>query len=227
MSEEELYQEIFDAIMSRQLPPGTKLTEVTLCEIFGVKRNALRKVLSQLASKKMVELHFNRGAFVATPTVDEARDTFEVRRVLETAVVAKMAGQSPKPQLGTLRNLVKEERQCFHDKDYPGWVRRSLDFHNRLVELSGNQVMVEYVQNLVLRYPLISALYDPRSSNCCSFDEHDAILDAIESGNATLAVQCMTSHLGMVEHKLNLMGAEPAVSLEHVFRSRTVQTQPD
>ncbi len=217
MTEEQLFEAVFDAILSRRLPPGTKLTEAALCEIFGVKRNAIRKVLTQLASKKMVDLQFNRGAFVASPTVEEAQDIFEVRRVLEAGLATKLAQMQPPPQLGHLRELVRQERQYFVDKDYPHWVRHSLEFHIQLAKLAGNDVMSDYVQDLVYRAPLISALYDPRSSNCCSFDEHDAILDAIGSGNAELAAESMSSHLAMVEHKLNIIGTEAPVSLEQVF----------
>ena len=165
LSDDALYQEIFDAIIARRLPPGSKLTEATLCEIFGVKRNTVRKALAQLAAKKMVDLHFNRGAYVASPTEEEARDIFEVRRVREAYLVATLAARPVRPDLSAIRDGVRQERDSFLHQDFPGWIRRSLDFHTHLVRLSGNQVMADYVEDLVYRAPLISALYDFATSS--------------------------------------------------------------
>ena len=222
LSDDALYQEIFDAIIARRLPPGSKLTEATLCEIFGVKRNTVRKALAQLAAKKMVDLHFNRGAYVASPTEEEARDIFEVRRVLEADLVATLAARPVRPDLSAIRDGVRQERDSFLHQDFPGWIRRSLDFHTHLVRLSGNQVMADYVEDLVYRAPLISALYDPMS-NCCSFDEHDAILDSIASGDARRASEQMSAHLQLVEHKLTsrASGHSHDTVLEQVFRPAT------
>lgn len=220
LSDDALYQEIFDAIIARRLPPGSKLTEATLCEIFGVKRNTVRKALAQLAAKKMVDLHFNRGAYVASPTEAEARNIFEVRRVLESDLAASLAGRAVRPDLSPIRELVRQERDSFLKQDFPGWIRRSLDFHTHLVRLSGNQVMADYVEDLVYRAPLISALYDPMS-NCCSFDEHEAILESIARGDACRASEQMAAHLQLVEHKLTsrVSGHSHDPVLEQVFRS--------
>ena len=54
--------------MSQRLAPGTKLPEATLCELFGVGRSVVRKVLQKLAHDHIVQLRPNRGAIVAVPT---------------------------------------------------------------------------------------------------------------------------------------------------------------
>ena len=84
-----IYERIWTAIVDHSLPPGTKLTEDRLGEIFGVGRTRIRQVLFQLAHEGVVTLQHNRGAFVAQPSVREAREVFEARRAIEWAVIAR------------------------------------------------------------------------------------------------------------------------------------------
>ena len=67
IDESEIVERIFEAVMEQRLPPGTKLSESALCDAFGVGRMRIRRTLLLLASREVVELHANRGAFIAYP----------------------------------------------------------------------------------------------------------------------------------------------------------------
>ena len=86
---ESIVARIAEAIAAHKLPPGTKLGEEALGEIFGVSRTKIRQALFQLAGDKLVTLIPGRGAFVAQPSVREAREVFEARRVIESSIVAR------------------------------------------------------------------------------------------------------------------------------------------
>ncbi|BAN95134.1 hypothetical protein E05_03680 [Plautia stali symbiont] len=83
--DEPIYQALLNAIVEHQLPPGSKLPEEALSEVFGVSRTGIRKVLQRLAAVQMITLSPRRGAQVATPGVEEARDIFATRSLLECA----------------------------------------------------------------------------------------------------------------------------------------------
>ncbi len=74
--DEPIYQALMSAIVEHQLPPGSKLPEEALAEVFGISRTGIRKVLQRLAAVQMIVLTPKRGAQVATPSVDEAQDIF-------------------------------------------------------------------------------------------------------------------------------------------------------
>ncbi|EPN68539.1 GntR family transcriptional regulator, partial [Pseudomonas syringae pv. actinidiae ICMP 19101] len=74
-----VYEHIFDAILEQRLAPGTKLSEEALGEIFGVSRTIIRRALSRLGHEGVVLLRPNRGAVVASPSVEEARQVFFAR----------------------------------------------------------------------------------------------------------------------------------------------------
>jgi len=91
MSEEDILRQIEQAILDHRLPPGTKLKEVQLTEIFGVKRGTIRKVLTRLANSRLVVQTPNRGASVAKPSAEEGRHLFATRRAIEGAIVETLA----------------------------------------------------------------------------------------------------------------------------------------
>src|SRR5215208_6073563 len=72
-----IFQRILGAILEHRLPPGTKLGEEKLAAVFGVSRTQVRQALARLTHDRIVTLIANRGAFVSSPTVDEAREVFE------------------------------------------------------------------------------------------------------------------------------------------------------
>ena len=80
--EKVIVDRIFSAVMEQRLAPRTKLAEATLCRTFGVGRMRVRRALLLLGSQGIVELHSNRGAYVACPSPEEAREVFEARRII-------------------------------------------------------------------------------------------------------------------------------------------------
>ena len=90
------------AIHEHRLPPATKLGEDELGEAYGISRTVVRAALHALSHRRLVELRRNRGAFVAQPSVREAREVFEARALLEprTAPVRAAPTDGPMPRPG-------------------------------------------------------------------------------------------------------------------------------
>jgi DNA-binding GntR family transcriptional regulator len=78
-SDAPVYDAIYEAVMEHRLAPGARLTEASLCEIFGVSRAVVRMALLRLSHDRIVTLIPNRGAAIARPSVRETRDVFELR----------------------------------------------------------------------------------------------------------------------------------------------------
>ena len=89
LSDAEMYERVISAILDHKLPPGTKLVEDKLASAFGVSRTRIRPVLVRLANEQVVTLTPNRGATIAQPTEQEAREVFEVRRLIEPSLVER------------------------------------------------------------------------------------------------------------------------------------------
>ena len=190
-----IYNAIVDAILNRQLTPGTRLIEAPLCQAFGVTRGVLRRVFVKLAHDKVIEIQPNKGAFISRHSVEETKEVFEARSMLEIATVKKLAQKSKTLQLNALRVLVDQEEQERKSGHWGEWIKLSGAFHLKLIEANQNSIMTNYLQTLIARTSLLIGLYEIPKYNNCSADEHRAILDAIEQGNEELASSLMEAHL--------------------------------
>ena len=142
---EAIAERIRAAILEHRLAPGAKLTEAQLCEVFGVKRGPIRQALAQLATDRLVDLEPNRGAFVASPSLQEVHEVFEMRRIIELAVVEKICSGHGMRRLKSIGSMIGRERKAFETRDFPAWIRLSGEFHTELASLTGNAVLCEDV----------------------------------------------------------------------------------
>jgi DNA-binding GntR family transcriptional regulator len=195
---------ITTAIIERRLMPGTKLVEQQIADIFGVSRTLVRQALNQLSRDRLVLLQPARGAFVAKPSVQEARQVFEVRAMLEAAMVKQLCAVITDAQIAELRQHVRCEAQAVARTDVSGRTRLLADFHVVLARMLGNQVLAEMLEDLLTRSSLIALMYQSSHSAEHSQEEHVAIVDALERRDARAAVRLLESHLGNVERNLRL-----------------------
>ena len=132
---EAIAERIRTAILEHRLAPGAKLTEAQLSDWFGVKRGTIRQALAQLATDKLVDLEPNRGAFVASPTLQDVHEVFEMRRIIELAVVERLATGPGAKRLKGVAALIDKERKAFERHDFAAWIRLSGEFHTALATL--------------------------------------------------------------------------------------------
>src|SRR5688572_18357520 len=84
-------EQLRDAIIDRRLAPGVKLSEAEVGALFDVSRTVVRAALQMLSFEGLVRTERNRGAFVANPTPEEARQVFDSRRLIEPALALDAA----------------------------------------------------------------------------------------------------------------------------------------
>lgn len=199
-----IVESITSAIVERRLMPGTKLSEQKLADIFKVSRTIVRQALNQLSRDRLVTLEPARGAMVAKPSVQEARQVFELRTMLESTMVRLLCSRITDAQIGELRTHLRQEREAVKRTDVPGRTRLLADFHVVLARMFGNEVLAESLVDLLSRSALISLMYQSSHSAEHSQDEHILIVDALEKRDARAAVRLMESHLASVERNLRL-----------------------
>lgn len=212
-----IYDQVFGAILEQRLLPETKLTEKDLCEVFGVSRTIIRKVLLRLSLDKVVELRPNRGAVIAAPKVDEVREIFEARRLLEDGIVREACRKCRAADADLLRDVAKREHDCVHAGDNCGAIRLSGEFHVRLAAIAGNRPLGELLRQLVAQTSLAIARYIPPGRGMCADDDHDRLIRAIEAGNVGESCAIMRDHLLECERRLNLELPETTSDLHAVF----------
>ncbi|MEK8033615.1 GntR family transcriptional regulator [Ideonella sp. DXS29W] len=192
------------AIVERRLMPGTKLAEQRIADIFKVSRTVVRQALNQLSRDRLIVLQPGRGAFVRQPSIEEARQVFEARVLVEAGLVRQLCAQIDEPQLDRLRDHLSAEAEAIARTDVPGRTRLLADFHVLLAQLLGNEVLAEVMNDLLSRSSLVSLMMQSSHSAEASHAEHVAIVDALTRRDARSAVRLMGGHLGNVERNLRL-----------------------
>ena len=169
------------SIVEHRLQPGTKLAEQKLADHFGVSRTLVRQALFQMTQNRLVTLEPARGAFVATPSVSEARQVFAVRRMLECEMARSFAQTATATQIKALRAHMAREQAAVDDPDVGRRTTLLGDFHVRIAELMGNQVLAQLLDELISRCALITVMYQSTTAAAHSHQEHSLWPHATQS----------------------------------------------
>jgi DNA-binding GntR family transcriptional regulator len=208
--EELIYQTLAKTLLAGRLTPGTQLVESRLAKIFGVTRERVRKVLHRLGHERLLEVIVNRGAFVANPTLDQAREIYEARRIVEGGIAGRLAGRLSAAQAAALREHSRRELAALKRGDRALSIRLSGEFHVLLAECCGSPFVLRQLQELVSRTSMLVAFFEPAASSECACEEHDEILGALLKADAGRAIKAMHTHLSLIETRLTPRAAVPA-----------------
>jgi DNA-binding GntR family transcriptional regulator len=198
-----IHQRVLTAIVEHRLPPGTKLGEERLAKVFGVSRTQIRQVLERLAHDSIVTMQHNRGAFVSSPTVEEAREVFAARRLIEPDLIRQATQVAQKPDIQRLRNHVVQESAARAANDKRAIIRLSGEFHQVIADIAGNRFLAKTMRELETLTCLVIILYDAPNVPACPYHEHSDLVDAIEARDAERAAAQMVEHLRHVEASLD------------------------
>lgn len=217
-SSDEIHERILAAVMEHRLPPGTQLVEERLARIFNVSRTKVREAIGRLVHDQIATNIPNRGAFVSSPTAEEAREVFFARRLIEPPLVRSVAMSATPKHIQQLRKHLEREAAARASGNPVAIVPLSGEFHILLAGISGNSFLVRTLRELESLTALIIILYDAQDEHHCPYDDHPKLVDAIEARNPDLAAELMLHHLEHVEHSLKLEPPDTGeVDLESVF----------
>jgi DNA-binding GntR family transcriptional regulator len=215
--EQRIFQTIFQSVLDQRLTPGTKLPEPALCDLFGVSRAVVRKVLQRLEHDHVVELRPNRGAIIAAPTPEETREIFEARRALETAIVELAAHRHSAADLAALEGLLKHEHALSNETHQHNWAACAREFHLKIAAIAGNPILTAYLNELMSRCSLIVALYQPVGNAACEHAEHRKVVEYIAKRDVASARAEMGAHLRRLEDSIHLERPPSAKTLAQML----------
>jgi DNA-binding GntR family transcriptional regulator len=200
--EQAIHHTLSQTLLAGRLAPGTQLIETRLAQIFGVSRERVRKVLHRLGHERLLDLIPNRGCFVSSPTLAQAREIYEARRIVEGGLVGRLAGRLSAAQLATLQAHGALEHAALHAQDRARSIQLSGEFHLLLASFADSPFVLRTLQELVSRTAMLVAFFEPAASSACACEEHEDILRALAQGDAARAMKAMHVHLSLIETRL-------------------------
>ena len=183
-------------IVTGTLRPGERLDEQSLAARFGVSRTPIREALMQLASAGLIDLQRRRGAFVASLSLREVIERFEVMAALEGACGALAARRLT---AAARHALVDVHEACACEApggDPDAYYYANERFHEAIYAASHNSYLAEQARQLHARLkPYRRLQLRARTRITGSLAEHQAIVDAIQAGDGVSAEQALKEHI--------------------------------
>lgn len=202
-----VYEQLRQRIVSGDIPPGERLTEIALAEDFGISRTPVREALRRLEQDGLVE-RAARGMRVRERSPNEILEIYEVRILLETAAARAAATRRTPLDVARLEqlheNMVKTE---VGDAQTMETINRR--FHEMLWATSHNSTLIDVLTRLnsyLLRYRGTTLTHGDRWKTVLK--EHEELLDAIREGDADRAAEIAEEHMTGARNVRLLMYAE-------------------
>ncbi|PRX33940.1 DNA-binding transcriptional regulator, GntR family [Meinhardsimonia xiamenensis] len=200
-------KEIEERIFDGSYADGERLDEVRLARHFGVSRTPLREALQRLALSGLVELVPRRGAFVRQPGPVELVEMFEVMAELEVVCGRLAARRISEAALAELRDANARCQAAVDACDPDSYYSANARFHQIIYRESGNSFLEAETRALHRRLePFRRRQLRLRGRMAQSMSEHEAIVEALERGDAEEAAEALRRHVAVQGEKfLNLM----------------------
>ena len=212
------YEAIRAGILSRRWLPGDPLSEQQLAEELGISRTPVRQALQHLEREGFVMVLPSRGTFVAELSLEDVRDVYELREVLEGQVARWAAERRADEDLAYLESVVADAFDALRrlgkfprDLLSHGKLDRLHDlgdeFHSLLAQMAGNRRAIEALHQLdaqALRARLVhGTLRDPHEV----WADHNLIMECVRERDGARAEAVMRRHL-RIAYELIVQAAE-------------------
>jgi|TARA_B110000240_G_scaffold28671_1_gene30260 DNA-binding GntR family transcriptional regulator len=206
--DEAIVEAIIYDVMQQHLGPGTRLSEKSVCDRFGVSRMNVRRALLTLSNIGVVELQANKGARIRQPTLQQAMTLFETRRAIESIIIKSVVAQRSDADIVSLNAHVELEEQAFSNNDRHQLIRLSGEFHLLIASFQNNHLLTGFMQTLITQSSLITGMYGQHSFSNCPPSEHRNLIEAIKNQDEHLALNLMMAHLEHIEADLALSSTQ-------------------
>jgi len=191
---DQVVTELRQAILSGRLKPGERLVEGRLADELGVSRNPVREAIRVLASEGLIEVTARRGAAVATMTEQEARETIELRALLEGQNARLAARRQDKEIIKRIETALNKGSAAVAARRFEQLFDLNRLFHRELAAAGQNTVLGDLLQKLRERTAMLFSPMDP-GRQARSWEEHAAILRAIIKGDERAAATLAAEHV--------------------------------
>lgn len=190
------YRAIKQRLVRGELAAGTLYSANQFADQLGMSRSPVREAILQLAAEGYLVID-SRGFQVRQFTPREIKEIFEARAIIESYVVAHLAGRISSTDLQQLKQLYRRMHDCFTHRDPAGFLEADKDFHMLLVKKHGNRrlfKMMDNLRNFVSIFGLKAIAHQGRMQEVLA--EHRGIVLALQQKDRKEAHRAMRRHLG-------------------------------
>lgn len=205
--------------MTKSLPPGTRVSEVSLASQLQVSKTPVREAMQRLQAAGLIESTGAKTSRVVMPSAAGIRQAFEVRAVVEAGIARLAAIQGTREQRDALLQPAQRSFECAEAGNIAGFRKWDGEFHALLAEVSGNPRLAEMADNASTLTRVLRGRDAPspgHATECATF--HISIAEAVARGDGEEAAAAMADHIALVASTVLALHNEPG---EHVAVAAT------
>jgi phosphonate utilization transcriptional regulator len=202
---QQVQQRLLNLITSGEITGGDKITEMSIAERLGVSRGPVREAFRALEESGLLVTERNRGVYVRNISPSEAVEIQEVRSALDEMAARRAATRLTAVQIRDLDQLIRDMDACASNNDISGFYALNLQFHEQLVEWSGNAKLLATYRRLIKQLHLFRQKgLQPAGEMAHSNEAHRGILRHIALGDPDAAAKAMREHTAHGRHRILL-----------------------
>jgi DNA-binding GntR family transcriptional regulator len=194
-----VFQTLRDGILSQAFVPGERLNVKELAAKLGVSLTPVKDAINRLATEGLVEISPRSGTFVTEIAAEDVSETFEIRIALECLAAEKCLQRMKADDLRQFKEIIADlNKPMVTERDFAMHERRNVEFHTRIVELSGNRKLIEMYRSLNAHIKIARIHYsregwENRMEQECA--EHNEIFQALEKRDRDALVRAVRKHI--------------------------------
>jgi DNA-binding GntR family transcriptional regulator len=193
---EQVYGSLKEALATRKLAPGGKLSLQELAAAYGVSRSPVQQALTRLASEGLVEVKPHLGHFVKPLTVASVCEAYDVREALELWAAERTVGRVPPADLAELRRLMERTLPMVGPGGLAaGFFETNQAFHDFQVGLAGNWLLRESYRRLSVNALMARVLSGDLDSGSDVAAEHVELVEAFEGEDIDRVAAAIRVHV--------------------------------
>lgn len=200
---DDVYRVLLSAIDEGRLPAGTPLSQNKLAAHLGVSRTPVREALLRLERDGLVRRIPDLGFAVATITPDEVHDACDLLEVLDTYVYSRAARSLTPEAVGELRQLAQTLVATAGSDDIAGWKAADQRYHAIVMEVAGNRLLAEHLQQVrrrVHRFGLREGTGSGRLAPCAQ--DHLTLAQALAEGDEAKLAATVSAHIDRLRRSI-------------------------
>jgi DNA-binding GntR family transcriptional regulator len=185
-----------NAIIAGHFRPGDRLIERELCERMGVSRTSIREALRHLEAEHLIQVEPRRGPVVSRVTRKQVAEIYEVRALLEAALVRRFAETASDNDIAELRRIYKDLRSARTTGEVPRIVAQTTRFTEHMMGAVEHELIGDMLRKLAARISVVRTLAIAVPGRLEeSGRELAVVMDAIERRDGELAARSLTTYV--------------------------------
>lgn len=191
-----VYDVLKEKIITLQFEPGQSISEKEISDLFQVSRTPVREAFLKLTQENLLDVYPQRGTFVSLIDLQQVEEARFIRESLEKSVVRIACEKATTEAIRQLEEIFEEQKRCVQNNDYNQLFKLDEQFHFFITQIADKELVWSVIQQMNAHLNRIRMLSLAANINWdLILDQHEQIIEALRTKNATAAEQVMEEHL--------------------------------